>query len=234
MRLPDRLSGPAGRRSRSCARSWRSTPGGATRSPSSSSASSALRGAPGCPTTCSRSPGRSSASSCTASTASASRRTRSAATARSPRPCATRDGYFPAGADVFVVHPPTGARTGSHRRARALPVHGQPARRRQARSTCWSGRWRHVARDVELRDRRHRAGRGGAARAGGRRPAGSASAGACRARELAELYAGARAVAFVPYEEDYGLVTLEAMLRRQAGHHRAPTRAGRRSWSRTA
>jgi len=31
-------------------------------------------------------------------------------------------------------------------------------------------------------------------------------------RELVELYRGARAVAFVPYEEDYGYVTLEAML----------------------
>ncbi len=30
--------------------------------------------------------------------------------------------------------------------------------------------------------------------------------------ELARLYAGARAVAFVPYEEDYGYIALEAML----------------------
>jgi glycosyltransferase involved in cell wall biosynthesis len=30
--------------------------------------------------------------------------------------------------------------------------------------------------------------------------------------ELVELYAGARAIAFVPYLEDYGYITLEAML----------------------
>lgn len=32
---------------------------------------------------------------------------------------------------------------------------------------------------------------------------------------LLELYAGALAVAFVPYDEDYGLVTLEAFLARK-------------------
>jgi glycosyltransferase involved in cell wall biosynthesis len=30
--------------------------------------------------------------------------------------------------------------------------------------------------------------------------------------ELAELYGGARAVAFIPYAEDYGYIALEAML----------------------
>jgi glycosyltransferase involved in cell wall biosynthesis len=34
--------------------------------------------------------------------------------------------------------------------------------------------------------------------------------------ELIEDYANARAVAFLPYDEDYGLITIEAMMSRQA------------------
>ena len=70
----------------------------------------------------------------------------------------------------------------------------------------------HVARDVELRIAGTGPGRGAAARAGGGRPADLVLRARRRTRSSAALYAGARAVAFVPYEEDYGLVTLEAML----------------------
>jgi glycosyltransferase involved in cell wall biosynthesis len=70
---------------------------------------------------------------------------------------------------------------------------------------------RHVERDVELviagngpEEQRLREVAGGDRRISFR--------GRVPARELARLYRGARAVAFVPFEEDYGYITLEAML----------------------
>ena len=122
---------------------------------------------------------------------------------------ADRDGYFPPGADVFVAHPPTGlAGLGPHEGGRWLftasrldhpkridlliRAMGLSARRSSCgspaaappRTSC--ARWPQVTR-------------------------GSRSTGASGTDTLAALYAGARAVAFVPHEEDFGLVTLEAM-----------------------
>ena len=58
-----------------------------------------------------------------------------------------------------------------------------------------------------------------AARAGGRRRAGVADrvtfAGGVDDEQLVELYAGALAVVFPPFDEDYGYVTLEAFLARK-------------------
>jgi glycosyltransferase involved in cell wall biosynthesis len=70
---------------------------------------------------------------------------------------------------------------------------------------------RHVERDVELRI----AGTGpneAALRELARDDARIRFCGRVPSRELVRLYAGARAVAFLPYQEDYGLVTVEAML----------------------
>ena len=99
---------------------------------------------------------------------------------------------------------------GAARRARALPVHGQPARRAEADRPA---------------DRGYGAGERGRRAADRRRgpeearlrelAAGDARISFCGRvgdAELAELYAGARAVAFIPQLEDFGLVTLEAML----------------------
>ena len=52
-----------------------------------------------------------------------------------------RPDYFPPGAEVFVAHPPT-ALAGLHAGPRALPVHRQPARQRQARRPAGRRRWR--------------------------------------------------------------------------------------------
>jgi glycosyltransferase involved in cell wall biosynthesis len=118
-----------------------------------------------------------------------------------------RDGYFPAGTDVFVAHPPT-------------TVPREPASRRGSylftvsrldnskRVELLVSAMEHVKQDVELRiagtgpdEARLREAAGDRVRFEGRVSDG----------ELARLYAGARAVAFVPYDEDFGLVTLEAM-----------------------
>ena len=44
--------------------------------------------------------------------------------------------------------------------------------------------------------------------------------------DLVGLYAGALAVVYPPFDEDFGYVTLEAFLARQAGHHLRPTAGG--------
>ena len=146
------------------------------------------------------------------------RRHRPRAGRRSPATARSRDdrarprrSYFPPGADVFVAHPPTSLE-GLRRRARPLPVHAPAGSTTPSASSCWSGRWRTSRSDVELRIAGTGPERGAAARAGRRRSADRVLRARAERRELAELYAGARAVAFVPYEEDYGLVTLEAML----------------------
>ena len=46
-------------------------------------------------------------------------------------------------------------------------------------------------------------------------------AGSASGDELVELYAGALAVIYAPFDEDYGYVTLEAFLVGEAGHHGA-------------
>ena len=167
----------------------------------------ALRGARA--TTSSPSPGRSSATSSTGSTASAWRRTRSPATGRSRAAVAEREGYFPDGADVFVVHPPTGLHgLAPHEGGRWLfTVSRLDAPKRIDLLIRAMGL---VRAKVEL----HVAGTGPAEAelrelaAGDRR---ITFHGRVAEETLAALYAGARAVAFVPHEEDFGLVTLEAM-----------------------
>jgi glycosyltransferase involved in cell wall biosynthesis len=123
---------------------------------------------------------------------------------------AGRAEYFPPGRDVFVAHPPT-----------ALPGLA-PARRGEylftasrldnpKRVALVVEALRHVDAPVELRvagtgpeEDRIRELADGDPRV---RMLGRVSS-----RELAGLYAGARAVAFVPYAEDYGYIALEAML----------------------
>ena len=231
MNLP-RTTRTRRRRCWSCGLSWPSTPGAARRCPSSSRAWRRCATRRASARTCSRSPARSSASSCTGSTASASRRRRSGATARSRRRSASAPGYFPPGADVFVAHPPTGLE-GRRGGARALPVHGQPARRAEADRPADRGDGGTSSASVELRiagtgpeEARLRELAAGDARI--------AFAGASADAELAELYAGARAVAFIPQLEDFGLVTLEAMLAGKPVITCTRLRRRPRSWSPTA
>ena len=120
-----------------------------------------------------------------------------------------RADYFPPGADVFVAHPPTG-----------LPgLHGGRGSYLFTASRLDAGKrialiihaMRHVGDDVELRI----AGSGpeeGRLRELAGDDARIRFLGRVGERELTDLYAGARAVAFVPYDEDYGYITLEAML----------------------
>ena len=200
-----------------CGLSWPSTPGAARRCPSSSRAWPRCAARRACARTCSRSPARSSASSCTSSTASASRRRRSGATARSRRAVGERPGYFPPGADVFVAHPPTGleglhggrgrylftvsrldapkridlliARDGAGQRATSSCGSPAPAPRRRG---CAS--WRPATARITF------CGRVGDA-------------------ELAELYAGARAVAFIPHARGLRPRHARGDARGQAGDH---------------
>ena len=117
-----------------------------------------------------------------------------------------RAGYFPPGADVFVGHPPTslaGLRPGRDRGYLFTASRLDGAKRIDLIVQAVEGL------DVQLvvagtgpDEERLRAMAGANVRFAGRVP----EAG------LAELYREARAVMFVPYEEDYGYVTLEAML----------------------
>ena len=117
-----------------------------------------------------------------------------------------RAGYFPPGADVFVVHHPTGMRglePGRDRGYLFTASRLDNSKRVDLIVDAVKGT------DVELvvagtgpDEERLRAAAGPNVRFTGRVPE----------RELAALYRDARAVAFVPYEEDYGLITLEAML----------------------
>lgn len=119
-----------------------------------------------------------------------------------------REGYFPAGADVGVAHGPAtlpGLREGRGSHLFSVSRLDNPKRMEllvQAMA--------HVKADVELliagtgpEEERLRELIGGDRRI--------RLLGAVGGRELADLYATSRAVAFVPYLEDYGLVTVEAM-----------------------
>jgi glycosyltransferase involved in cell wall biosynthesis len=125
------------------------------------------------------------------------------------RTVAERPGYFPDGAPVFVAHPPTslaGLRPG---RGRYLFTVSRLDGAKRVELVVRA--MEHARRDVELRVAgtgpdearlRELAGGNGRIRFCGR----------VSAAELADLYRGSQAVAFVPFEEDYGYVTLEAML----------------------
>jgi glycosyltransferase involved in cell wall biosynthesis len=120
-----------------------------------------------------------------------------------------RPGYFPPGADVFVAHPPTGLEglhTGRGRYLFTVSRLDAPKR-----IDLLIAALAQVSARVELRI----AG-AGPEEARLRELAAPdpriTFCGRVGSAELAELYAGARAVAFIPYLEDFGLVTLEAML----------------------
>jgi glycosyltransferase involved in cell wall biosynthesis len=122
---------------------------------------------------------------------------------------AEREGYFPPGADVFVAHPPTGLEGLHGGRGRYLfTVSRLDAPKR---IDLLIAAMAHVGPRVELRI----AG-GGPDEARLRELAAGderiSFCGRVGSAELAGLYAGARAVAFIPFEEDFGLVALEAML----------------------
>ena len=120
-----------------------------------------------------------------------------------------RPGYFPPGADVFVAHPPTGLEGLRGGRGRYLfTVSRLDAPKR---IDLLIGALGQVSADVELRI----AGTGPEAARLRELAAGDpriSFSGRVGDAELADLYAGARAVAFIPQLEDFGLVTLEAML----------------------
>ena len=121
-----------------------------------------------------------------------------------------REGYFPEGADVFVAYHPTalsivpGRGRGDHiftacRLDNAKRVH------------LLVEAMRHVGNDVPLRI----AGDGPEAARLRAQVVGDKRVtflGRIAERELIEQYRSARAVAYVPYAEDYGLVTVEAFL----------------------
>jgi glycosyltransferase involved in cell wall biosynthesis len=122
---------------------------------------------------------------------------------------AERPGYFPPGADVFVAHPPSGleglrggrgrylftvSRLDAPKRIELLIEAMAAVSARVELRIAGTGPEEARLRELAAPDPRITfCGRVGSA-------------------ELAELYAGARAVAFIPYLEDFGLVTLEAML----------------------
>jgi glycosyltransferase involved in cell wall biosynthesis len=120
-----------------------------------------------------------------------------------------RPEHFPPGREVFVGHPPTGLK-GLHG-GRGNYLFTASRLDNPKRVALIVEAMAHVKRDVELR----------IAGVGPEEPRlRELAAGDDRIRfcgrvsdaELVELYAGARAVAFVPYLEDYGYITLEAML----------------------
>jgi glycosyltransferase involved in cell wall biosynthesis len=122
---------------------------------------------------------------------------------------AARPGYFPAGTDVVVAHPPTRLEGLHRRRGRYLFTVSrldQPKR-----IDLLIRAMAHVKADIELRI----AGTGPQEQALRDLAAGDPRVrlmGFLNDAELARAYAGARAVLFVPYQEDYGFITLEAML----------------------
>jgi len=122
---------------------------------------------------------------------------------------AQRDGYFPPGADVFVAHPPTGL-AGITPRTRGRYLLTVSRLDRPKRIDLLIAAMRHVRSDVEL----WIAGTGPEEAALRELAAGDKRIvfrGRVPAATLSAIYAGARAVAFIPQEEDFGLVTLEAM-----------------------
>lgn len=120
-----------------------------------------------------------------------------------------REDYFPDGQPVFVAHHPTGLR-GLHE-GRGSYLFTASRLDNSKRVELLVRAMAHVEAPVPLRI----AG-SGPEEASLRELAGAddriSFSGRVPERELVSLYAGARAVAFLPYEEDYGLVTLEAML----------------------
>jgi glycosyltransferase involved in cell wall biosynthesis len=119
-----------------------------------------------------------------------------------------RPGYFPRGAEVFVAHPPGRVPPAPPRRGNYLLSAGRldGAKRIDLLIEAMA----HVGDDVELRI----AGTGPEEPHLRELAAGDpriSLLGRVSDTALAELYARSRAVAFVPYEEDFGLVALEAM-----------------------
>jgi glycosyltransferase involved in cell wall biosynthesis len=122
---------------------------------------------------------------------------------------AERDGYFPPGADVFVAHPPSGL--GGLHGGRGRYLFTVSRLDNAKRVELLIAAMAHVTRRVQLKI----AGRGPEEPRLRELAAGDpriAFCGRVSSRELAALYAGALAVAFIPFEEDFGLVALEAML----------------------
>lgn len=122
---------------------------------------------------------------------------------------AGREGYFPPGADVFVAHPPTGL-AGLAPRDGGRWLFTASRLDRPKRIDLLIRAMGLVRSKVELRI----AGSGPASDELRELAAGDPRItfhGRVGMDTLAALYAGARAVAFVPHEEDFGLVTLEAM-----------------------
>lgn len=124
-----------------------------------------------------------------------------------------RPGYHPPGSDVFVAYPPTPMR----------PVADPPMPRRGGylftasrldapkRIDLLVEAMAHVRSDARLRI----AGAGPEEARLRKLAAGNPRVELCGRvsdEQLAQLYAGARAIAFVAYDEDFGLVTHEAML----------------------
>lgn len=119
-----------------------------------------------------------------------------------------RPGYFPAGAEVFVAHPPGRVPPARPRRGRYLLSAGRLDGAK--RVDLLIGAMAHLGDDVELRI----AGSGPEEERLRELAAGDdriTLLGRVSDTALAELYARCRAVAFIPYEEDFGLVALEAM-----------------------
>jgi glycosyltransferase involved in cell wall biosynthesis len=119
-----------------------------------------------------------------------------------------RPGYFPDGADVFVAHPPSAVPADSPRRGRYLFTASrlEDAKRIGLLVEAMA----QVRQDVDLRI----AGTGpqeAALRELAQGQSGISFCGRVTDDELARLYAECRAVAFLPYDEDFGLVALEAM-----------------------
>jgi len=126
------------------------------------------------------------------------------------RTVADRAGYFPPGVDVFVGHPPTGL-PGLRPTKHGSYLFTASRLDNAKRVALLVEAMRHVTRDVELRI----AGSGPDAESLRAAAAGDDRIkflGRVSSEQLASGYAGSRAVAFIPYEEDYGYVTLEAML----------------------
>lgn len=123
---------------------------------------------------------------------------------------ADRPGYFPAGVDVFVAHPPTAVG----------PIRPRPGRGRYLLTVSRLDQPKRIGEVVTAMERVPAA----ELRIAGTGPdeerlrglAGDDPRirflGRVRDDELPSLYEGARAVIFVPYDEDYGYITLEAML----------------------
>lgn len=120
-----------------------------------------------------------------------------------------RPGYFPPGEDVFVAHPATAVRGLSGKGGSYLFTASRLDNSKRVDLLVRA--MAHVRRRVELRI----AGSGPEEEALRALAAGDDRimfCGRVPEPELARLYAGARAVGFVPHAEDYGYITLEAML----------------------